>query len=421
MSGAGSKRGGDSARGYNRASVMKLVLEEPGIDRTRLADATGLTTAAMTRIVQELISAGLLKDVGALATGNGRGRKRSGLEIVGPGGFVLGLSILAFNSSIALTDMAGRTIETVRIDPTDIGNPQSTLDEIAAAAQALITKHKLDKGRILGAGAAIAGYLNSSGEVWDRSPYLGWPAFNVRRSLAERLKLDVTVDNVNRCIAVAESRMGCCAGTEELVLIRAALGLGGAIINAGEVLRGHTNQAGHIGHIPVDPDGQLCSCGARGCLNTIASGWAILDRLGLSDAQKVGPGTLESQENRLKKVLDLTAKGDPAAENAVREAGELLALHSKQLLFSLDPQAVVLTGPLGRNAVYCEAFRKTLTAYGITARIVTAHDHQITGPAPAAAALALATQVYAPSFDIRQLFADAPAAATAGSDEALVL
>ena len=71
----------DSMRNFNRASVMKLVLENPGIDRSRLANKTGLTNAAMTRIVQELLNVDLLKETGSLKLKQGRGRRSTGLEI----------------------------------------------------------------------------------------------------------------------------------------------------------------------------------------------------------------------------------------------------------------------------------------------------------------------------------------------------
>ena len=398
-----SKLNGDSARAYNRTNVLKFVLQSSGIDRTRLAEESGLTNAAMTKIVQELIDAKLLKEVGQLKTSGGRGRKRTGLAINETGGYVLGISILAFNSSIALTDLVGNTVDVLSIRPRDISNAQQTLDEVGAAVHLMIEKHKLAPNRVLGAGVAVAGYFDHSGDVLDSSPYLGWPSFNIRGSLANRLNLNITIDNVNRCIAVAESQMGSCVGETELVLIRAALGLGGAIINGGTILRGHNNQAGQIGHMPIDPKGLHCSCGARGCLNTVASGWAILNRLGLGNEEEPTTGCLESRETQLEKVLIDATAGESTSLQAISQAGEQLALHCVGMLHSLATQTVVLTGPLGRNESYCKAFKDTLIARGVSTKILTAHDQQITGPAPAASALALASHVYSPALDIQPL------------------
>ena len=421
VSGIVGKWGSDSARAFNRASVMKIVQQSPGIDRTRLAESTGLTNAAMTGIVQELVEARLLKDVGQLQSGGGRGRRRTGLSIDETGGYVLGISILAFNSSVALTDVAGNTLDIADIEPSDISDAQQTLDEVAEAASAMLKKHAVDPQRVFGAGVAVAGYFNSTGDVLDSSPYLGWPAFDIRSSLAKRLNLNTVVDNVNRCIAVAESRLGRCAGAQELVLIRAALGLGGAIISDGNVLRGSANQAGQIGHLPAEVDGTSCSCGKRGCLNTVASGSAILHELGQGDDSRVNPNSLESREKKLKHVLTEASSGNTEYRQAIEQAGRLLGHHCAGLLHVLAPQMVVLTGPLGRNETYCSAFAETLAHKGITAEVITAYQEEITAPAPAASALALSQHVYSPQFDIQHLLAGSDTSSGETQSEALVL
>jgi len=400
-----AKWAGDSPRAYNRTNVMKQVLETPGIDRTTLSKATGLTNAAMTRIVQELIDAKLLKDVGQLQS-DGRGRRRSGLAIEETGGYVLGISILAFNSRIVLSSITGEIIDSLPIEPTELSNVQQTLDEIAQMALSLLDKHKLDKTRVLGTGVAVAGYLNESGDVLDPSYHLGWPAFNLERSLEKRLNLNVVVDNVNRCIAVAESRLGSCVGVQEMVLIRAALGLGAAIITQGNIMRGHANRAGQIGHIPINRDGLLCSCGAQGCLNTVASGWAILNQLGLSDKPRTGPGDLKTHKDKLKHVLEQSLAGDQNFQKVISKSGELLATHNLSLLHSLAPEIIVLTGPLGANTVYCDAFKAALLKGGVSSKVITNCDQNITASASAASALALETYVYSPSFDIQPLLPD---------------
>lgn len=395
----------DGSRELNRARLLGLILAEPRVDRTRLAESTGLTNAAVTRIVQELMGVDLVRDVGALDSGKGRGRRRIGLEVNPRGGYVLGVSILAFNSSVALADLTGKIVAMKRIEPENVRDPGRTLDELCGAALSLVEGHGVDPSRILGAGVAVAGYLHPETRALESAPYLGWPPFDLGSSVERRLRMPVAVENVNRCIAVAESRFGGCAGVRDLVLIRAAIGLGGATISAGEIARGHRDKAGQTGHVPVDPDGMICSCGARGCLNTLASGWSVLNRLGLSDDAAADRGTIESQENKLKRVLAQAASGDRQANEAIAEAGGMLARHCAGLLHFLDPEVVVVTGPLGRDRSYVGAFRDTLDRFRVQARIVASLESEIVSPGAAAAALALSTHVYSPSFDLRALMA----------------
>ena len=403
------KRPSDGIRARHRADVMQRLFDTPGIDRTRLAEAVGLTNAAMTRIVQELKQADLVRDASLKDSAKEnkdvkvRGRKRSGLEINSNGGYVLGLSILAFNSAVALADISGRVIEIVPVEPSDLSNPVTTLDEISHAALALIEKHELDSRRVFGAGVAIAGYLDSSGHTLDSSPYLGWPVFDIKASLEERLKLDVLIDNANRCIAVAEIRTGSCTTVDDMILIRAAVGIGGAVVSGRELVRGNNNRAGHLGHSCVEPNGLLCSCGAKGCLNTVASGWAILNQLGLIESGEVELPDLQSQEAKLRHVLSSNAKSNVAEQKTIRLAGELLARHCVALLHSMASHSVVLTGPLGRNKTYCEGFSNTLKKFNANIQILTAYDHPISGTAEAAAVLAMTRHVYSSSLDIAPL------------------
>lgn len=392
----------DTMRNFNRASVMKLVLEFSGIDRSRLAVETGLTNATMTRIVQELLGSGLVTETTDQKISQGRGRRRTGLQINAKGGYVLGLSILAFNTSVVLADLSGAMIGSVSVEPSDLSDARRTLDEICAAAEKIVDDHGVQRDQILAAGVAIAGFLDVEGKTWLHSPYLRWPPFDVCKSLEGRLNLPITVENVNRCVAVAETRIGCCAGMTDVFLVRAALGLGAASISNGKVLRGHNNTAGQIGHFPEGRDGAMCSCGNSDCITMAASGWAILDQLGLRDAAGGGLYMIEDQGSKLLAVLD-QAQTDDRIARVIRQAGVALGRHCVTMLRALDPERVLLTGPLGRNAIYGQAFREELFRNGVYAEIITAHDKSISSPAMAASALSLAENVYSPSFDVQKM------------------
>ncbi len=410
----------DTMRNFNRASVMKLVLESPGIDRSRLAVETGLTNATMTRIVQELLGSGLVIETAIQKTNQGRGRRRTGLQINAKGGYVLGLSILAFNTSVVLADLSGAVIESVAVQPTDLSDARQTLDEICAAAEKIISDHDIARDQVLAAGVAIAGYLDVGGGTWLHSPYLRWPPFDVGKSLENRLNIPISVENVNRCIAISETRVGCCAGLTDVFLVRAALGLGSASISNGRVLRGHNNTAGQIGHFPEGRVGAMCSCGRSDCITMVASGWSILDRMELRDAAGDALDVIEDQGAKLLKVLD-QANTDKDVAHIVRQAGAALGNHCVTTLRALDPERILLTGPLGRSAIYGQAFWESLVRNGITTEITTAHDVSISTPSMAASALGLSECIYSPSFDVQKILANKEKIKKASANTPLVL
>jgi predicted NBD/HSP70 family sugar kinase len=392
----------DSMRNFNRASVMKLVLENPGIDRSRLANETGLTNAAMTRIVQEFLNAGLVKETGNLKVQQGRGRRRTGLEINNKGGYVLGFSILAFNTSVALTDISGTVIASISVQPTDLSNAKRTLDEISATALQMISDCEIRRDQVLAAGVAIAGYLNIEDGLLLHSPQLRWPPFDVRKSLEIRLDMPITVENVNRCVAVAETRIGCCAGMTDIFLVRAALGLGVATISNGKILRGHNNTAGQIGHFPSGQDGAMCSCGKSDCITMVASGWAILEQLGVRTATVDGILGVQDQDKKLRIILEKSST-DEKIMKVLQHAGRALGSHCVGMLRAIDPQCILLTGPLGRSSIFGKAFCKQLVESGVTTKVITANDQPIFPPAIAASALSLVENIYSPTFDVQKL------------------
>lgn len=395
-----------TSRSANRSRIMSAIRSQPKVDRSGIASITGLTNAAVSKIVQELIDVGLVREVGMRGATGARGRRGIALEISNDGGHVLGLSILAYDSRVVLTDLVGNTIDSLPFHPSDIRDPRATLDEVHRLACDLLDEHRMPRARTLGVGVAVAGYVRPIDGSIDRARQLDWPPFDLRQSLQRRFDKPVVVENASRCIALAEAQFGTCAGINDLVVIRSALVIGGAVLSGGKILRGHDNKAGQIGHIPADVNGSLCFCGHRGCLNTVASGLAMLDRLGEPLLSSDAPPVVGDQEQRLSDLLSRADDGDQYVVAMLRDIGLKLGLHSSGAIRTVDPEAIVLTGPLGRDLHYCHGFEEALSNVGITYPVIKACDHTIMEPAQAAAICALADHVYSIDLDLAPLLAE---------------
>ncbi|MDG2427263.1 MAG: ROK family protein [Acidimicrobiales bacterium] len=107
-----------------------------------------------------------------------------------------------------------------------------------------------------------------------------WEGLELAERLVERSGLDVIVDNDAKALALGEGWCGAAAGQENFLALVVSTGVGGGIVLDGRLLDGATDNAGHIGHIVVDPDGAVCACGSRGCLEAVASGTAIAEMIG---------------------------------------------------------------------------------------------------------------------------------------------
>ena len=393
----------EGVRQINRGKVLTLIHESPGIDRTEIAGLIGITNAAITNIVNELIRSRLVEEGPSSVISVNRGRKRVGLWINKHGGYVLGVTVLATHASVTLSNLLGTVIDEVSFYPKSPADPFNTLDEVAYHAAKLCKLHKVKRSRLLGVGFAIAGFLNKTSQSLQSAPYLGWPKFDLREEFQRRFKCPLVIENVTRCIASAETRIGSFIGAKNLVLVRAALGVGGAIISDGQLLTGNRHLAGDLGHLLAERDGVLCSCGKRGCLNTVASGWSIIHKLGMGDSGYENIKQFRSHDKLLRDIINDCNDEDSQTADLVRNAGALLGTHLVNVLQVLDTEFCVLTGPLGRNRIYVEAFRSQLTEVGYQGKVVCSEDTNVLSPAAASVGLALSNLVFSASLNVDAL------------------
>ncbi len=390
-------------RRRNRARVMALIFENPTIDRTQLASIIGVSNAAISNITGELLEARLIREVEAGVNRINRGRKPVGLEINGHGGFVLGINVLATDVCIVLADIRGRVVDRTDLNPRRIEEPQKTLEEVRGAVTEILKKNRVHRHKLFGAGFAIAGFLDQSTGELKRAPYLGWPSFDLMSRLNELFDCDLVVENVTRSIALAENRFGTLSRFKDLILIRSGLGLGGALISERRLLEGRENFAGDIGHVFAEPSGGTCSCGKVGCLNTIASGWAVMHMLGDPKISYATINQFRRQNARLAELVSEQAPESAPIAEALSKAGRKLATHVSPICQAYDPEAICLTGPLARNQVYSSTFKSTLVENGLKCNIITASDEKIISPAMASVYLALSNIVYSSRFDFDRL------------------
>jgi glucokinase len=175
-------------------------------------------------------------------------------------------------------------------------------------------------------------------------PLAGVP---VRDLVSERLDRPVVVDNDANCALRAEARAGAARGAADALLLTLGTGIGGGILARGEVYHG-SGAAGELGHVVVEPDGDLCPCGSRGCLETVASGSAFA-RAGQAaaaaePASGLGRAKAEGREVTGSLVTELAGEGDPAAEAVLATAGVKLGVGLAGLANAFSPEVIVIGG-----------------------------------------------------------------------------
>jgi glucokinase len=231
-------------------------------------------------------------------------------------------------------DVGGTRIKAVRlvedqvVDRSEVETPR-TPDGIVAAVAALSAA--LGEGLPLGVGLAGLVDVREGKLVWG--PHLPGEDVAVADPLRRSLGVAVTVDNDANLAALAESRMGVAAGLDPMIMLTLGTGIGMGIIISDRIYRGR-GFAGEVGHVTVEPDGQPCACGRRGCWETRVSG----RRLDAEARRLLGPGALAAD------LVETARAGDPPAIEALAEAGRWLAVGVEALALALDPAMVVVGG-----------------------------------------------------------------------------
>jgi glucokinase len=219
-----------------------------------------------------------------------------------------------------------------------------TIDEALAEA-------KVDRSRLAGIGMGVPGMLNLNSGVLMLAPNLGWRDVPLRRMLTRRYSVPVAISNDVDAGVYGEFRFGSARGARCVVGVFPGTGIGGGCVYDGRLLRGKTGSCMEIGHVPLIPDGALCGCGRRGCLETVASRLAIaadlaqavyrgeapkLEKLAGTDIAKIRSGI----------IREAIVAGDRVVERIVRHAAHQIGRVLIGTVHQLAPDVIVLGGGL---------------------------------------------------------------------------
>jgi predicted NBD/HSP70 family sugar kinase len=394
--GVDGKGSSEGARRVNRGNVLQLVRRHGPVARLTLARFTGLTEAAISRITRELINAGLLREAGIEAGSARRGRPSTRLEIDPNGAFVLGFDIGANGQWVSVANATGDILRRREVAFPSAQEPERFLAEIAEDAHELVNslldEHPGLQTRLLGGGIAAAGTVTPQGRTIAESPNLGWGRVEAADLLGNALNMPMMVESRPRALAMAESRLGDAPTERDLLVVLVGLGLGSCLMVDGAALRGLEGTFGHVAHLPVADTSTRCRCGARGCLDTVASGRAIVRALGLA-AEADGAETASALSAALKRARG----GDEAVVRELRSAGTQLGRTLEQLVRFANPQDVVVCGPVASAPEYVGAVADALNS---THAQVRASRYDVDA---VAAWIALENFVYSSELDISAL------------------
>lgn len=333
----------------NLTTLVLQLQRKPFLTRSNLAEITGLNRATITRLVSDLSANGFVREKGIENTGPGR--PSIPLEINPEAGYIIGAEIGPDFLTVILTNFAREILWRTR----RTFARGSSADEIVPK---LVTILKEAEAQIpnpdrplYGISVGVQGLVDTAENVLLFAPNLDWRDVPLGDILGEHLNVPIFVDNVASLSALGESYFGAAAGSPYVLYISTQYGIGGRLIINDTVLRGASGVAGEIGHMTIDIDGKRCSCGKRGCWETVASQKAALDHA----RELLGEGTPSMITELLGgKLEDLTISalieaadhGDSVAMSVLNRIGYYLGVGIANLINALNPQLIVLGGEL---------------------------------------------------------------------------
>ncbi len=313
----------EEMRARNLEVVLGAVSRGGPLTRAALAEVTGLTKSTVSKLVGDLVEAGLLAETGPARAGE---RGRPGVHVVLSGARMasLGLEINVDYLAVRVLDLTGEVRFAARRERDNRGSrPKKVLGELQdLATDALAEAHRLG---LEAAGAVLA----VSGPVGDgvlfSAPNLGWQ--DVRPAELLRLPVPVELDNEANLAALGELWYG--DGERDFLYVSGEIGIGAGLVVNGVLYSGATGLAGELGHVVVAPEGAPCRCGGSGCLETYAGQEALLTA---GNAASV-PALLSALE-----------RGDETALAACAAAGRALGIALTSAVNLLDLDRIVLGG-----------------------------------------------------------------------------
>jgi predicted NBD/HSP70 family sugar kinase len=316
-------------REINQALVLNAIRMHSALSRTDVAHQTGLSLPTISDITAELIEAGLLieRSIG-ISTG---GRKPVLLALNAQAGYAIGAKLTEDHIIVVLTDLDA-TVVARQSAPISSHEPVRIADALTLVVQALVPAAH---GRpVFGVGIGMAGVIDRDRNLVRHATYFGWHNLAFAQMVEERVGLPVIVDNDLNALTIAEHWFGSGRGVADFVVISLGRGVGMGMVLDGRLYRGSRGGAGEFGHTTVVPDGPLCVCGKRGCLEALISDPAIAQRA----AAALGR-TMSVQE-----AVHAALGGDAALQSIFASAGRTLGLAVANLVNVLNPALVIISG-----------------------------------------------------------------------------
>ena len=333
---------------HNRDLVLKTIFDHDMVSRAEIARLTQLTRTTVSEVVSGLLAEGLIEEVGP---GSSSGGKPSILlRLIADARYVIGINLAQHRFIASVVNLRGEIKKTVEVPVRD-GDGEKAIELVYQILDQLLDGSYRP---IVGIGVGTPGLINTRAGIVLSAVNLEWQDLPLARLLEDRYRLPIRLLNDSQATAIGEFVYGNHKSDGNLIVVNVSHGIGAGILIHGRLFQGDGGGAGEIGHILVEKDGLPCRCGRRGCLETLASGWGIVQAVkqlsGTSDAV-----SLDSIQERFN-------ANDSSVREIVLKAGHHLGKAIGGLIGTLNINTMILIGDVTRfGEPWLNAVREAMT------------------------------------------------------------
>lgn len=328
-------------RAINRSTVLNVVKSEGPVSRTEIVRLSGLSPATVSEITADLIAEGLIcEKTAGDSTG---GRPPILLTLTQDAAYVVGLKLAEGHVSAAITDIEANILSTLTVPAAGMHAVERAVVTLGEVVEQVIAEASVPRERVTGVGIGLAGVIDAEGGLCRFSPILGWRDVPLKQLVEERIGIPVYIDNDVNTLAMAEKWFGAGQDVDDFLVVTVGRGVGLGIVVNGQFYRGTRGGGGEFGHTVLAPDGPLCDCGKRGCLEAYVADPALVRAAQEAVARSELSG-VSADELTVERVTELAQAGNETLRAIFGQAGKVLGMGIANLLNILNPALVIVSG-----------------------------------------------------------------------------
>jgi len=342
----------DNKNSILKKTILKLCIQSGEYSIAALSEQINSSVPTVTKLIGELMDEGFMIELGKSGTSGGRRPSIYGLNP--DAGLFIGLDIRHSHASVAVTDFKGGLISSEDNIPFILEQNEECIHKISANIRDYFNARGLDWNKVLGMGISVAGRVNP--KTGYSNLYSFDPDRPINRILSEDLDIPVVIENDSRAMTYGEYLSGVVKKEKNVLFVNVSWGLGMGMILDGHLYYGTSGYSGEFGHFPLLSNDQICRCGKIGCLETGASGSAlvrmILEQLRSGRASSLSALFKEKGKVDLNDIFKAINEEDILAIESVEKIGSNLGRGLAGLINIFNPQLVVIGGKMAMAGDY---------------------------------------------------------------------